>query len=63
MATFATQTKNTSTYSNQAFGTLDMTWAEALFDWDSAESTWAAPRKPLTKLSKNSSVYSNQAKN
>mgnify|MGYP003393468441 CR=1 FL=1 len=63
MATWANNSKNSSTFSNQVRGFADVTWDEAAFSWDDAGGSWDDPRDSWHNATKNSSSMSNLTKN
>lgn len=43
MATINNKARNTASITNNDFGAIDLTWAEATFPWDEAGGTWGTP--------------------
>ena len=61
--TYANQSKNTTTFTNQPFGSVaSLTWDAADFTWNAAQGTWDAPRDVFTPATKNTTTFSNQSK-
>ena len=56
------ESKSNISITNEDKG-YDHTWDEATFTWDEAEGTWDTQRVVVTKETKNSTSFSNEAKN
>lgn len=61
MTTWANNSKNTTTFTNQSFGIGDITWNEATFAWNDASGTWNAPRDSFVSQTKNTTTFTNQS--
>lgn len=62
MATWTDGTKNTTTLTNQAKGSSEMTWDEATMTWDDAEGTWDDTGTIYSRQAKNTTVLTNESK-
>lgn len=62
MATYANETKNSSSFANQPFGTTGRTWGESVYTWGEADGTWSNPFAWIEEA-KNASSFSNVTKN
>ncbi len=64
MATFTKQTKNSTSFSNQAKTGKDESWDDADYSWDDAgQSKWDKQFSSFEKQTKNTATFNNQTKN
>lgn len=56
MAVVTNKSINSGSVTNKEFGSSDMTWAEADFEWGEASGTWENPYKLVNKAVNTASV-------